>query len=118
MLADTLLEGLTVAGASRSRPFLTPNASPLRRAVELRSATALLYIRSLPKSLPPLVVVGLLAGGVLADPPVSTLCLIVVTVLFSWLLFLSWPALIPKARMIRLGVLFMMAVGVLLTATR
>jgi len=86
--------------------------------VELRSATALLYIRSLPRSVPPLVVVALLVGGVLASGPVATVCLLAVMALFGWLLFLSWPALAPQARLVRVAVLALMAVGVALNLTR
>ena len=99
-------------------PFLTPGASPLRHAIESRSATALLFMRSLPKALPPLVVVGLLAGGVLLRGPAGAACFGVVMGLFGWLLFLSWPALGAQARLVRLAVLFMMAVGIVLNATR
>lgn len=99
-------------------PFLTPGASPARHAVERRSATALLFLRSLPRALPPLVVVGLLAGGVLLHGAAGAACLAVVLALFGWLLFLSWPALAPQARMVRVAVMVMMAVGVGLNATR
>ncbi|MEO6712005.1 MAG: DUF6703 family protein [Mycobacteriales bacterium] len=93
-------------------PFLTPGATPLRHAVERRSAAALFFLRSLPRALPPLLVVGLLAGGVLAPGPIGALCLLAIIVLFGWLLFLSWPALAPQARIIRIAVLAMMAFGV------
>ena len=107
-----------MAASPGSRPFLTPGASAFRHAVELRSATALLYIRSLPRSVPPLVVVALLVGGVLASGPVATVCLLAVMALFGWLLFLSWPALAPQARLVRVAVLALMAVGVALNLTR
>lgn len=107
-----------MAGAPRSRPFLTPGASPFRQAVELHSATALIYIRSLPRSVPPLVVVALLAGGVLASGPVAIACLLTVMALFGWLLFLSWPALAPNARLVRVVVLAFMALGVALNLSR
>lgn len=99
-------------------PFLTPGASPLRRSVERRSATALIFLRSLPKALPPLLVVGLFAGGVLVPGTVGALCLLAILFLFGWLLFLSWPALPGQARMLRIAVIAMMAVGVLLNAQR
>jgi hypothetical protein len=99
-------------------PFLTPGASALRHSVERRSATALLFLRSLPKALPPLVVVGLLAGGVLLHGIAAALCFSGVAALFGWLLFLSWPALAPQARVVRLAVLIAMLFGVVLNATR
>ena len=101
-----------------SQPFLTPGASPFRHALERRSATVLLFVRALPKALPPLVVVALLAGGVLLGGAAGVACLLVVMALFGWLLFLSWPALAPAARAPRVLVLVLMALGVVLTATR
>ena len=102
----------------RRPPFLTPGASPLRHAVERRSATALLFLRSLPKALPPLIVIALLAGGVLLHGAAAALCLAAVMALFGWLLFLSWPALAPQARLVRIAVLAAMLFGVVLNATR
>lgn len=99
-------------------PFLTPGASAFRHSIERRSATALLFMRSLPKLLPPLVVVGLLAGGVLLPGIVGAVCFLAVMALFGWLLFLSWPALAPQARVVRLAVMLAMGVGVVLNATR
>ncbi|MEP7056052.1 MAG: DUF6703 family protein [Actinomycetota bacterium] len=99
-------------------PFLTPGASAFRHSVERRSATALLFLRSMPKALPPLVVVGLLAGGVLLLGLAAALCFGAVAALFGWLLFLSWPALAPQARLVRLAVLAMMVAGIVLSATR
>ncbi|MDQ1709813.1 MAG: hypothetical protein QOG49_1198 [Frankiaceae bacterium] len=99
-------------------PFLTPGASPLRHAVERRSATVLLFLRSLPKALPPLAVVGLLAGGFLAHGVAAALCLVAVMVLFGWLLYISWPALPSQARVVRLAVMVMLAAGVVMSATR
>jgi hypothetical protein len=99
-------------------PFLTPGASAFRHSVERRSATALLFMRSLPKALPPLVVIGLLAGGVLLHGSAAAGCFLAVMALFGWLFFLSWPALAPPARLVRLAVMTMMAFGVVLNATR
>jgi hypothetical protein len=64
------------------------------------------------------VVVGLLAGGVLLHGAAAALCFAGVTALFGWLLFLSWPALLPPARAVRLAVLVAMLFGVALNATR
>lgn len=100
------------------RPFLTPGASPRRRAIERRSATLLLFIKSLPRAVPPLVVVALLAGGLLLEGPAAALCLALVMALFGWLLYLSWPILAPPARLLRIAVLAAMALGLVLNAAR
>lgn len=75
-------------------------------------------MRAAPKALPPLVVVGLLAGGILVPGAVGAACFLVVMALFGWLLYLSWPALPLQGRAIRLVVLASMAVGIALNLTR
>jgi hypothetical protein len=116
--APTVAEGADVPAqpnkptADARRPFLTPGASPLRQAVERRSAAVLLFLRALPKLVPPLAVVGLLAGGLLAEGAAGAACLAVLLLFFGWLLFLSWPSLATAARLTRVAVLAVMAVGI------
>lgn len=100
------------AGAGTARSFLTPGASPFRHAVERRSATVLLFLRGLPKLVPPLVVVALLAAGLLTEGLVAALCLVVLFGFFAWLLFLSWPGVPIGARLVRLAVLATMVAGI------
>jgi hypothetical protein len=99
-------------GQAAGRPLLTPQASPLRHTVERRSATVLLFLRGLPRAVPPLTVTALVAGGLLAPGAVGALCLALVLLFFGWLLFLSWPGLAVGARYLRLAVLAVMAVGI------
>jgi hypothetical protein len=97
---------------SPGRSFLTPGASPLRQTVERRSATVLVFLRGLPRVVPPLAVAAALAGGLLVDGAVGAACLAAVLLFFGWLLFLSWPALAPGARILRLAVMAVMVAGI------
>jgi VIT1/CCC1 family predicted Fe2+/Mn2+ transporter len=82
-------------------PFLTPDASPLRAAVERRSATVIVFLSHLPRALPGLVVVLLVAAGLLAPPVVSGVALLVVGALLAWLVFLSWGRVPAVGRAVR-----------------
>ena len=73
--------------------------------METRSATVVVWLRSLPRALPGLIVVGLLVAALLAPPVVSALALLVVALLLAWLTFLSWPAVPAQGRAVRLVVL-------------
>jgi hypothetical protein len=83
------------------RPFLTPGASPFRTAVERRSAVVVIFLRRLPRVVPSLLVIGLVAAGLLAPPVAGGVALLVIGALLGWLVYLSWPALPPPARAIR-----------------
>lgn len=86
------------------RPFLTPGASPFRAAVERRSAVFVVFLRRLPRAVPGLVVIGLVALGLIAPGAVGGIALLAVALLLTWLVFLSWPAVPPPGRVIRLVV--------------
>ena len=89
----------------RPRPFLTPGGSPFRHAVERRSAVIAVFLSRLPRALPGLVVIGLVAGGLLAPPPYDGVILLLVAALLTWLVFLSWPAIRLPAKAIRVAVI-------------
>jgi hypothetical protein len=72
----------------------------------------LLFLRGLPKLVPPLVVAALLAAGLLTGGLVAGLCLAIVLGFFAWLLFLSWPGIPTGARYVRVAVLAVMVAGV------
>lgn len=93
--------------AAQPKPFLTPGGSPFRHAVERRSAVVAVFLHRLPRALPGLIVIGLLAAGLLAPPLASGIVLLVVAALLAWLVFLSWPAIKPPAKLIRLLVIAM-----------
>ena len=91
--------------AEAPKPFLTPNATPFRRAVERRSAIVVLFLRGLPKALPALIVLGILAGGLALSGPLGVLCYALSVLILTWLVYLSWPALSPVGRTIRIAVI-------------
>ena len=78
---------------------------PFRRRVERRSAGLLARLGRLPTWLPLVLVVALTAGGLLLPGPAGAFLLAVLALLVAWLAYLSWPALPPNARMLRLAVL-------------
>lgn len=82
--------------------------------MERRSAVPLVYLRSLPRAVVPLVVLAVAAGGLLAPPPVGGLLLLVLAAVLLWLAYLSWPALDRVGRGLR-AVTVVLVVGVSLT---
>ena len=91
--------------AEPPRPFLTPNATPFRREVERRSAIVVLFLKGLPKALPALVVLAILAGGLALPGVAGMACYVLSVLILTWLVYLSWPALTPAGRTIRIGVI-------------
>jgi len=87
------------------RPFLTPDASPFRLAVERRSAALLVFLRGLPRPVPGLIVLALVAAGLVAPPVLGGIALLLVALVLAWVAYLSWPGVPPPARAIRLVVL-------------
>ncbi len=87
------------------RPFLTPNATPFRREVERRSAIVVLFLRGLPRALPALLVLAVVAGGLALPGIGGALCLLLAALVLAWLVYLSWPALPVAGRAIRLVVI-------------
>ena len=100
------------------RPFITPGASPLRRSVETRSAKVLVFLAMLPKAVPFLMVVALIAGAVLLQGAAAAACLLVLAALAVWLLYLSWPALPPPSRLLRVAVVTVLVLAAAMTAVR
>lgn len=90
---------------AKSVPFLTPNATPFRREVERRSAIMVLFLRGLPKALPALVVLGVVAGGLALPGVAGMVCLALSALVLTWLVYLSWPALSGPGRLIRVAVI-------------
>jgi hypothetical protein len=67
----------------------------------------------LPKAVPFLVVAALLVAGLLIEGAAGGVVLLVLVVLLGSLLYLSWPALEPGPRMLRLAVVLLVAVRAL-----
>lgn len=79
--------------------------TPLRRAVEERSALALAWLATRPRWQPFLLVLALLLGGLFAPPLLGVLLLALLGLLLGWLAFLAWPRLTAGARLARVAVL-------------
>jgi hypothetical protein len=97
--------GAQAARQAEPRPFLTPDGSPFRHAVERRSATVVVFLSRLPRAVPGLLVVCLVFAALVAPPVAGAVALFAIAALLSWLVYLSWPGVPPAGRAIRLVVL-------------
>ena len=64
----------------------------MRPALERASARPLLFLRGLPRWLPPLLLAGLLVAGLALPGWLGAAALVVIAVFLAWLAALSWPA--------------------------
>ena len=87
-----------------------PPSTGLRRAVEQRSATLLVFLSHQPKLLVPVGSLLLLVGGLLLPPLYGAVCLVLLVLLVSWLSYLSWPVVAGQARILRLVTLGLLVV--------
>jgi hypothetical protein len=81
----------------------------IRQSIERLSLRPAAYLRALPRWLPPVVIAALLIGGLAVGGWGGAVMLLVVTAFLAWLAVLSWPALQPPTRVLRV-----VAVAVLL----
>lgn len=81
-------------------PVVTHSA--LRKRITDMSAPTLLRIHGLPKFLVPGLIAVLMLLGLFSPAPYSGIALTVVCIFIGWLMYLSWPLLDSKSRMIRL----------------
>jgi hypothetical protein len=89
-------------------PVVTHSA--LRKRVTNLSAPVLLRIHSLPRFIVPGLIAILMVVGLLVDPPFSGIALSVVSVFIGWLMYLSWPLLDSRSRLIRF-IVFLILIG-------
>ena len=80
-------------------PVVTHSA--LRKRVTDLSAPILLRIHGLPKFLVPGLIAVLMLLGLFLPAPYSGLSLTVVSVFIGWLMYVSWPLLDSKSKLIR-----------------
>ena len=80
-------------------PVVTHSA--LRKRVTDLSAPVLLRIHGLPKFLVPGLIAALMLLGLFLSAPYSGIALTVVCVFIGWLMYLSWPLLDARSRLIR-----------------
>jgi hypothetical protein len=78
--------------------------SPRRQSIERLSLRPAAYLHHLPRWLPPVAVAVLFVGGIAAGGWAGAAMLLVVTCFVAWLAVLSWPALRPQARVLRVAV--------------
>lgn len=81
-------------------PVVTHSA--LRKRITDLSAPALLRIHGLPKFLVPGLIAILMLLGLFLSAPYSGISLTIVSAFIGWLMYLSWPLLDSKSRLIRL----------------
>lgn len=92
---------------------VTPPQQPQwRQRLEGASRPLLLAMAGLPRWVLPVAVAGLLILGVLVDGPLGVAALVLVTAALLWLLLLSWPALRPTGRLLRIAVIALLVYAV------
>ncbi len=85
------------------RSSLPPRSS--RRSAAERSAVPLLFLRQLPRWLPPVMVLVLLVTGLAVRGWAGAVALVVVAALLGWLALVSWPGLAARGRLGRAAVI-------------
>lgn len=85
----------------------------LRVAIERRSAAPLLFLRRLPRWVPPVVLAALLVAGLAAEGWPGASLLLLLAVVLAWLGYLSWPRLTPPGRLLRVAALLVLFVLIL-----
>ncbi|WP_214411944.1 DUF6703 family protein [Sphaerisporangium fuscum] len=83
--------------------FMTPGATGLRRAVEEKSATPLVFLYGLPRWMPPVALVVLLLVGFVVPDWRGGIAVLPVLAFVGWLAYMSWPSLGPWARILRVA---------------
>lgn len=86
--------------------------SATRKSITEASAPVLLRIHTFPKFLVPAAIAGLMVLALFLNGFWSGICLSIVAVFIGWLMYLSWPLLDGRSRIVRLFVF-----GILISAT-
>jgi len=76
----------------------------VRQSVERLSLKPAVYLRQLPRWLPPVVIAALFIAGLAVPGWAGAALLLVVAAFVAWLGVLSWPVLSPRSRLLRLAV--------------
>lgn len=95
-------------------PVLSTN--PWRRRLERASAPVLLRLHYAPRWFLSVVMIGLLLLGLFVPGPVAAVFLLLVALMITWLLALSWPALTTGNRVMRLLIIGMLLFSALIRA--
>jgi hypothetical protein len=83
----------------------------VRLAVEKRSTPVLVWLHSRPKAVVPLLSLLLLIGGLALPVPYGLVCLAVLAAFVCWLTYLSWPAIVGPARVVRVATIGLIVVA-------
>lgn len=78
-------------------------SDPARDRIESASLRPMAVLKRIPAWVLFVVVLGAVVGGLLLDGVASAALLGAVGLLLGWLAFLSWPALAPPARFLRVA---------------
>jgi hypothetical protein len=73
----------------------------LRKRIEVLSAPSLIRLHSLPRAVVPVVIILLMFVGLVKDNALGGIALLLVSAFVGWLLYLSWPLLEGRARILR-----------------
>jgi hypothetical protein len=73
----------------------------IRQSIERLSLRPAAYLRALPRWLPPVVIAALFIGGLAVGGWGGAVMLLLVTAFLAWLAVLSWPAIQPPTRVLR-----------------
>ncbi len=73
----------------------------IRQSIERLSLRPAAYLRHLPRWVPPVVLAALFIGGLAVHGWGGAVMLLIVTAFLAWLAVLSWPALAPPTRLLR-----------------
>jgi hypothetical protein len=85
----------------------------IRQSIERLSLRPAAYLRALPRWLPPVVIAALFVGGLAIRGWGGAAMLLVVSAFLAWLAVLSWPAVQPATRVLRvLTVVVLLALAV------
>jgi len=76
-------------------------APTLRKRIEVLSAPSLIRLHSLPRAVVPVVIILLMFIGLVKDSALGGIALLLVSAFVGWLLYLSWPLLEGRARILR-----------------
>ena len=84
---------------------------PVRHALERHSGPVLVLLSQQHKAVVPLVSVLLLIGGLALPVPLGIGCLVLLAAFVGWLTYLSWPAIVGQARVVRVATLVLILVA-------
>ncbi len=77
----------------------------IRQSIERLSLRPAAYLRALPRWLPPVVIAALFVAGLAVHGWGGAAMLLLIAVFLAWLAVLSWPALPPQTRLLRVAAL-------------